>query len=156
MNDLYQNIIICSTDTVWGIGGPVDDLTLKLIYQLKQRPIDKKIMILVGSIEQARSFKQWNTKAEQLAIKLWPGAYSIIVNDQGFRMPNQPLLIKYLLENGPMYMTSANISGQTPVNSIIQAQKIFPQVSKIYDFGPCSDVSSTIYNLDTNQVIVRK
>ncbi len=48
----FEDIFICTTDTVTGIGGPVNENTLKCIYYLKNRPISKKIIILVGSIEQ--------------------------------------------------------------------------------------------------------
>ncbi|WP_406614436.1 Sua5/YciO/YrdC/YwlC family protein [Mycoplasma corogypsi] len=154
MNNKYKDIIICTTDTVCGIGGPINEQTLELIYELKNRPKNKKIMILVGSLKQAQSFKQWNEEADKLAKKVWPGANSIVVNDQGFRMPNQAKLLEYLVNNGPIYMTSANKSGCEPIN-ISQAKEVFPEVSKIYDFGKVSGVASTIYNLDTREIIKR-
>ncbi|ENY68775.1 Hypothetical protein, Sua5/YciO/YrdC/YwlC family protein [Mycoplasmopsis bovigenitalium 51080] len=144
----YNNLFISSTDTVCGIAGPICEQTLEQIYTLKKRNKNKKIIILVGSLEQARQFSQWNSEAEEFAKKYWPGAYSLIVNNQGFRMPNQPKLLEYLLKNGPVYMTSANISGQAPIK-LKQAQDIFPQIKNIYDFGPSSGQPSKIYNLDT-------
>ncbi|VEU70245.1 Sua5/YciO/YrdC/YwlC family protein [Mycoplasmopsis glycophila] len=150
----FEEIIICTTDTVLGIGGPVKKETLDTIYFLKKRPHSKKIMILVGSIEQARSFKEWNLEADELAKKVWPGSNSIIVNDQGFRMPDQKLLIDYLLVNGPLYMTSCNLSGEKPLE-LEMAKKVFPNVSHFYNFGKMSNVPSKIYNLDTNEVIKR-
>ncbi|WLP85155.1 Sua5/YciO/YrdC/YwlC family protein [Mycoplasma seminis] len=153
--DKYQDIIICSTDTVCGIGGPVNEQTLDLIYELKQRPKNKKIMILVGSLAQAQSFKQWNQAATQLAKEKWPGGVSIVVNDQGFRMPNCPKLQQYLIQNGPIYMSSANISGQD-VLTLQQVSEVFPQVKNIYDFCEPNGKPSDIYNLDTGEVIIRK
>ncbi|BAW18199.1 SUA5-like translation suppressor [Mycoplasmopsis bovigenitalium] len=144
----YNNLFISSTDTVCGIAGPICEQTLEQIYTLKKRNKNKKIIILVGSLEQARQFSQWNSEAEEFAKKYWPGAYSLIVNNQGFRMPNQPKLIEYLLKNGPVYMTSANISGQAPIE-LKQAQDVFPQIKNIYDFGPSSGQPSKIYNIDT-------
>ncbi|VEU60906.1 translation factor, SUA5 domain [Mycoplasmopsis bovigenitalium] len=144
----YNNLFISSTDTVCGIAGPICEQTLEQIYTLKKRGKTKKIIILVGSLEQARQFSQWNNEAEEFAKKYWPGAYSLIVNNQGFRMPNQPKLLEYLLKNGPVYMTSANISGQVPIE-LKQAQDVFPQIKNIYDFGPSSGQPSKIYNLDT-------
>lgn len=148
----YADIFITTTDTVCGIGGPINDETLNKLYVLKHRPANKKIMILVGSIEQARQFKQWNNEADEFAKKYWPGNYSIVVNNQGFRMPNQQGLINFLLDKGPMYVTSANISGCAPIE-ISQAASIFPQISNVYDFGQPSGQASKIYNLDTHQWI---
>ncbi|WP_029513494.1 L-threonylcarbamoyladenylate synthase [Mycoplasmopsis primatum] len=144
----FKDIFICTTDTVTGIGGPINQNTLECLYWLKNRPISKKIMILVGSIEQAKKFKEWNNVANEFALKYWPGAYSIIVNNQGFRMPNNKKLCEFLNKNGPMYVTSANISGQEPID-IKCANKIFPDVVHVYDFGAGNNQASKIYNLDT-------
>ncbi|WP_406616183.1 L-threonylcarbamoyladenylate synthase [Mycoplasmopsis hyopharyngis] len=151
----FENIFFCTTDTVNGIGGPVCQETLDALFYLKNRPLEKKIMILVGSLKQAQEFKQWNQKATEVALKYWPGNYSIIINDQGFRMPNNKLLLDFLLKNGPMYVTSANLSGQKPIE-LSQANDIFPKIKQVYDFGKGSNVPSTIINLDTNETIKRK
>ncbi|UUM19567.1 MULTISPECIES: Sua5/YciO/YrdC/YwlC family protein [unclassified Mycoplasma] len=155
MEDKYSKIHIFSTDTVTGIGGPISEQTLELLYELKNRPRDKKIMILVSSIQQAQKFKQWNDMATQVAEKYWPGAYSIIINDQGFRMPNNQLLLNFLEQNGPMYVTSANLSGSKPI-SIDQAHNIFPQVKNVHNFGESSGKPSTLINLDKNFQIIKR
>ncbi|WP_322902293.1 L-threonylcarbamoyladenylate synthase [Mycoplasmopsis felis] len=154
MNSKYSELFICSTDTVTGIGGPVDPKTLELIYELKNRPLDKKIIILVGSMEQVQKFSEWNEEANSLALKLWPGAHTIIVNNQGFRMPNSRLLLEFLIKNGPMYVSSANKSGYPPIN-LDQAHQIFPEILNIYDFGKGSNKPSIIHNLDTGEIINR-
>lgn len=148
-----NTIFICDTDTVCGLGGPINDNTLKTIFELKQRPLNKKIMILVGSIEQAKQFKEWNNEATEWAKQYWPGAFSIIVNNQGFRMPKCSQLCQFLINNGPMYVTSANISGYLPIE-LSEAEKIFPQVKNIYSFN-CqkTNQASAIYHLETKKWI---
>ncbi|QCZ36420.1 L-threonylcarbamoyladenylate synthase [Mycoplasma nasistruthionis] len=155
MVNKYADIIICSTDTVCGIGGPINDITLKELYELKQRPTDKKIMILVGTLTQAQKFRQWTEKATELAEKVWPGPNSIIINDQGFRMPDCMELRNYLIKNGPHYMTSLNISGDKPM-SIEEGEKQFPEVANVKNFCVPSNKPSTIYNLDTDEIIERE
>ncbi|WP_036464815.1 Sua5/YciO/YrdC/YwlC family protein [Mycoplasmopsis sturni] len=151
----FSNIYIFSTDTVNGIGGKVSDLdTLEKLYYLKKRPLEKKIMILVGSLEQAQKFPQWTNKATTIALKYWPGPYSIIVNNQGFRMPNNAQLCEFLIKNGPMYTTSLNISGSDPIQ-LKDASNFFPEVKNILDFGQPKGIPSTIINLDTNEIIKR-
>ncbi|MGY6172598.1 L-threonylcarbamoyladenylate synthase [Candidatus Mycoplasma pogonae] len=152
-NHKYQNIFLTTTDTVVGLGC-FDEKELPLLFELKQRPRHKKIIILVGSIDQARQFRQWNLKADLAAQKYWPGATTLIVNNQGFRMPNQAGLLKFLLKNGPAYVTSANISSQQPL-SLESAQKIFSVIDNVYDFGKGSNKPSTIVNLDTDEIIER-
>ncbi|QZE12257.1 L-threonylcarbamoyladenylate synthase [Mycoplasma sp. Ms02] len=151
-----RDIYIFTTDTVCGIATPVKGGSLDKIYELKQRPFEKKIMILVGSIDQARSFEQWTSGADKWALKFWPGAYSIVVNDQGFRMPNNQKLCEFLLEKGPMFATSANISGDNPIE-IKDAKTTFPTVPQenIYDFGKGSGQASSIYIYDKDLWIRR-
>ncbi|VEU78260.1 L-threonylcarbamoyladenylate synthase [Mycoplasmopsis columbinasalis] len=149
----WDSIFICDTDTVCGIGGPVNSQTLTLLYEAKHRPLEKKIMILVGSLAQAQIFPQWNQNATEWAQKHWPGAYSIIVNNQGFRMPNCEKLCQFLIKNGPMYVSSANISGSAPIH-LNEAQKTFPFINNVYSFDCThSDKPSQIFNLDTNEWI---
>ncbi|RXE94548.1 Sua5/YciO/YrdC/YwlC family protein, partial [Enterococcus faecalis] len=76
----------------------------------------------------------------------------IIVNGQGFRMPNNSQLCQFLLKNGPMYVTSANISGQDPID-ISEANKYFPLVKNVYDFGRGNNKASFIYNIDEKKWI---
>ncbi|AKA49778.1 SUA5-like translation suppressor [Mycoplasmopsis gallinacea] len=154
MNKNYDDIYIFTTDTVCGIGCKVSSGSINKLFELKNRPIEKKIMILVSSIKMAQSFNQWNEKATETALKYWPGAYSIIINDQGFRMPNNAKLLKFLEENGPMYVTSANKSGMSPID-IKDANDVFPQVSNVFDFGKPNGKASTIINLDTGEIIER-
>ncbi|UUD35853.1 Sua5/YciO/YrdC/YwlC family protein [Mycoplasmopsis citelli] len=155
MKDKFSQIHIFSTDTVTGIGGPISEETLNLLYELKNRPREKKIMILVASLEQAQKFPQWTPGATKVAQKYWPGAYSIIVNNQGFRMPNNDLLLQFLEKKGPMYVTSANLSGSKPID-INQAKEIFPQIKNVHDFGLCSGKPSTLINLDKDFEIINR
>lgn len=140
----FDDLFICTTDTVCGLGGPVNKETLKKIYFLKNRNLEKKIMIVVANLKQAKSFENWNSAADKIALKYWPGAVSIVVGNQGFRMPKCPLLQKFLEEHGPMYLTSANLSGQKPL-TLLEASKQFPQIKKIYYFCRPSNKPSDIY-----------
>ncbi len=48
-------------------------------------------------------------------------------------MPNNSQLCQFLLKNGPMYVTSANISGQDPIDISEVLINIFPLVKNVYD-----------------------
>lgn len=147
VKEKYNNLFLVSTDTVAGLGCFNKD-DIALLYELKNRPLDKKIIILVGSLEQARSFPQWNNQAEQLASQYWPGSVSLIVNDQGFRMPDLAPLQQFLLQNGPAYVTSANLSGQAPLD-FAAATKVFPFIKNKYNFGKGSNIPSKIIDVKT-------
>ena len=50
----FKNVFITTTDTVAGIGAPMNKEGEDSLYFLKKRSRDKKLIILVSSIEQAK------------------------------------------------------------------------------------------------------
>lgn len=152
-NKKYNELIISTTDTVLGIGGKVNEKIKKLIYEIKGRDENKKLIILVSSIKQARMFPEWNILAEQYAKKYWPGATTLVVNNQGFRMPNQKKLLEYLEQNGPIYMSSCNLSNAPVCKSIEDAKLIFPEIKNIYNFGKMSQQPSQIIRVEDGEIL---
>lgn len=152
-NKKYNELIISTTDTVLGLGGKVNEKIKKLIYEIKGRDENKKLIILVSSIKQARMFPQWNIQAEQYAKKYWPGATTLVVNNQGFRMPNQKKLLEYLEQNGPIYMSSCNLSNAPVCKTIEDAKLIFPEIKNIYNFGKMSQQPSQIIRVEDGEIL---
>lgn len=152
-NKKYNELIISTTDTVLGIGGKVNEKIKKLIYKIKGRDENKKLIILVSSIKQARMFPEWNIQAEQYAKKYWPGATTLVVNNQGFRMPNQKKLLEYLEQNGPIYMSSCNLSNAPVCKTIEDAKLIFPEIKNIYNFGKMSQQPSQIIRVEDGEIL---
>lgn len=149
----YNELIISTTDTVLGIGGKVNEKIKKLIYEIKGRDENKKLIILVSSIKQARMFPEWNIQAEQYAKKYWPGATTLVVNNQGFRMPNQKKLLEYLEQNGPIYMSSCNLSNAPVCKTIEDAKLIFPEIKNIYNFGKMTQQPSQIIRVEDGEIL---
>lgn len=56
--DKYNELFIATTDTVVGIGAPVSETNRKLILKIKKRKRNNRLIIMVHSLEQARSFKE--------------------------------------------------------------------------------------------------
>jgi tRNA threonylcarbamoyl adenosine modification protein (Sua5/YciO/YrdC/YwlC family) len=61
-------------------------------------------------------------------------------------MPLHPVAIELLRETGPMAVSSANVSGQPPATTVVEAQaQLGSDVSVYLDGGPCPEgVPSTI------------
>ncbi|WP_027122975.1 L-threonylcarbamoyladenylate synthase [Metamycoplasma spumans] len=153
MPNKYSKLFISTTDTVIGIGGPVNEEVKNLIYDIKGRDRNKKLIILVSSIKQARQFKEWNTQAEAYAKEYWPGATTLVVNDQGFRMPNQKKLLDFLEQNGPAYMSSCNLSNAPVCKTIENAKALFPEVDNVYNFGEMSQQPSKIIRVEDGEIL---
>ncbi|TCG10810.1 Sua5/YciO/YrdC/YwlC family protein [Mycoplasma marinum] len=139
----YTNIFISTTDTVVGIGAPMSKENEQKLFSIKNRPSNKPLLVMVSSIEEARKFEGWNNNAEKLAQKYWPGQVTIIIGEIGIRIPNNKQLIELIKIKGPIYMTSANKSGD-PTLDLEEAKKTFPEIKEVYDFGVGSKVASTI------------
>ncbi|CAT04711.1 Putative translation factor (SUA5) [Mesomycoplasma conjunctivae] len=156
----YEQIFLTTTDTVVGIGTFVNNSNLELLYSIKNREKNKKIIILLGNIEQANSFVDQEVfpKLYYSADKYWPGNTTLLLKSKnnngkiGLRIPKQDELIKLLNNKGPAYVTSANISGKQPLN-IQDAIKVFWQVKNIYNFGEGSGIPSTIINFEDKSII---
>ncbi|NQZ29488.1 MAG: Sua5/YciO/YrdC/YwlC family protein [Mycoplasmatales bacterium] len=148
----YEELFIATTDTVVGIGAPISETNRKKIMQLKERPENKKLLIMVGSIAEARTFAGWNSNAEAIAQKYWPGQVTIVLDEIGLRIPDNKGLINLMDEIGPIYMTSANKSGCTTLK-LKEAIKTFPEIHKHYDFGHGTNISSTIIRASDMSII---
>ena len=98
-------------------------------------------------------FPEWNIQAEQYAKKYWPGATTLVVNNQGFRMPNQKKLLEYLEQNGPIYMSSCNLSNAPVCKTIEDAKLIFPEIKNIYNFGKMTQQPSQIIRVEDGEIL---
>ena len=148
----YKNLFISTTDTVVGIGAPISPKNLSLLFEIKKRPRTKGIIIMVSNYNQARKLDGWNDKAEEFAKKVWPGATTLVLSESvAVRMPDKKGLLNLIDDIGPIYMTSANISGKKQL-SFEEAIKEFPMIERNYNFGVGSGKPSTIIRVEDGKV----
>ncbi|WP_349402073.1 threonylcarbamoyl-AMP synthase [Candidatus Phytoplasma solani] len=165
----FNNIIIFPTDTVYGMGVKLYDRKgLQTIYQLKKRSLEKEIIVLCASLQEAQILVQLNEISYQLAASFWPGPLTLILKTQtayfeatgkktiGIRVPKHPLALSLLKKHGPLKTTSVNESGGPPLNDYNIIYKMYCQkVLFIYPNNfPISKVSSTIVDATTNKLII--
>jgi L-threonylcarbamoyladenylate synthase len=111
-------VVAFPTDTVYGVGvSAAHRDRLPALFELKQRPTDKLIPMLVADLAQATE-AGWSAdeRAVALARRFWPGALTMVLpgpsGTQGFRAPNHPVALELIRASGPILATSANLSGQ--------------------------------------------
>ena len=158
-------LVVMPTDTVYGIGADAfDSQAVAGLLAAKGRGRDMPVGVLVGS---------WDTieglvlhvpdEARELVRAFWPGALSLVVRqapslqwDLGdargtvmLRMPLQPVALELLRQTGPMAVSSANVSGQSPATTAAEAQCQLGDLVDVYlDGGPSQcQVASTIVDL---------
>jgi L-threonylcarbamoyladenylate synthase len=110
-------VVAFPTDTVYGVGvvATRPDL-LPALFQLKRRPLDKRIAMLVAGLHQVSGWEV-DDRAQALADRFWPGGLTLVLpgpdgGSQGFRAPDHPVTLALIEATGPIYTTSANISDQ--------------------------------------------
>jgi len=124
---LNGRLIVIPTDTVYGIGTRADDPTATgALFDVKGRPRDLAIAVLVPSSAAAGEIAAFDERAAALAARFWPGPLTLVLprteasrpwelgNDArtiGLRVPQHPLALAVLAITGPLAVTSANRTG---------------------------------------------
>ena len=135
-------VLLMGTDTLPGFHGRADQAEpVARILKLKGRPEGKPLVVLAGSVDQAR-LVTGNLGKPQSAFcrRCWPGPFSLILpaggdlnpavrSDSGtvaVRVPAVPSLRDLILAVGfPIVSTSANLSGQPPIRDFDEAVREF-------------------------------
>ena len=136
---------IVQTDTVMGL----ISLNPKLIYEIKQRPSNKKLIFFVNNINQVKGLNQHE---KNVISQYWPGGLTVIKNGISYRMPDNKILLSLIKLTGPLYSSSANISGNNPITDTTQAIKEFNKSLNnllIINGKTESNIPSTIIDLTT-------
>jgi L-threonylcarbamoyladenylate synthase len=158
------HVIGVPTDTVYGIGvDPADAAAVARLYEIKGRPSDKPISLMVGSIEQAEALVSMTPVASELATRYWPGPLTLVMRTSrplphwvgdpatstvGVRVPDHRELLNLLAETGPLAITSANLSGAPPAMDQEEAQAVFGEAVAVYLPGRCpGGVASTVVDV---------
>jgi len=154
-------IVVFPTETVYGIGtNGLDENAVKKLYEVKKRPLDKPISLLVSNMEMVNLIAKDITEIEyKIMEKFFPGPLTIILKKKnvvpnivtagqdtiGVRMPSGEVARKLVeMANVPIAAPSANISGQ-PSGTNLQEIKKHIEADYYIDGGESElGVSSTI------------
>lgn len=119
-------VVAFPTDTVYGVAvAAAHPDRLEALFALKRRPLDRRIPMLVASLEQATG-AGWDAddRVQRLAERFWPGALTLVLPfcegaptpedgaTQAFRAPDHPVALELIRAAGPLFATSANVSDQ--------------------------------------------
>lgn len=72
--------VVYPTDTSYGLAVDATNLmAIRTLYRIKQRKFGAPIHILVPSVAFAKKVAKWNTSADKLAKKFWPGPLTLVL-----------------------------------------------------------------------------
>lgn len=169
-------IVIFPTETVYGIGtNGLDANAVKKLYNIKKRPLNKPISLLVSDFDMINKITKNITKKEyELMEKFFPGPLTIILEKEdivpdivtantdtvGIRMPSNKITRKLIQYAGaPIAAPSANISGEPSNTNLDNLINIFKNSVDYYiNGGECKiGTASTIVKvIDEVPYILRK
>lgn len=165
---LGGGVALIPTDTVYGLAvTPDDEDAVSQLFQLKTRPQNVNLPIMVGNKEHLEAL---NVKLEPAALKLLdseyiPGAVTLVLGfkdddrlpwlkgreEIAIRIPNDEYLLQVIETAGALLVTSANKHGN-PTATIVKEvlADLNGEPDMVIDGGEVEVIPSTIINCRVN------
>ena len=161
--DILKNdgVISVPTDTVYGLCGKIDSKkAYKKLLEIKERPINKAFPIMCADEKQVRKIGIVDKNVEKLISEFMPGPITLILERNenlddyitngkdtiAVRIATTKALVELIRTVGtPLFMTSANKSGEPECKNIAEIEKLSPLLDGIlygkYSFGKASTIA---------------
>ena len=162
-------IVIFPTETVYGIGtNALNEQSIKHLFEIKQRPLNKPISLLVNSMKMIEEIATDISDIEYALMKnFFPGPLTIILkknniipnivtsnsNTVGIRMPANKIALELLnYANIPIATTSSNLSGNPSQTNFENTIKDFKNSADYFINGGESEIglASTVIQIVNN------
>jgi L-threonylcarbamoyladenylate synthase len=162
-------LVVFPTETFYAIGAdPMQANALTSILQVKGREPDKTIALIAANAASAFAIaREIPTQARLLAERFWPGPLTLVLPARqdlnetligpgggiGVRVsPHPTAYVLALAAGGLLTATSANLSGEPPARTLMQAREALGARIKVYlDGGTLgSDAPSTVVDFSAD------
>ena len=155
-----DGVISVPTDTVYGLCGKIDSKkAYEKLLEIKERPINKAFPIMCADEKQVRKIGIVDKNVEKLISEFMPGPITLILERNenlddyitngkdtiAVRIATTKALVELIRKVGtPIFMTSANKSGEPECKNIAEIEKLSPLLDGIlygeYSFGKASTI----------------
>lgn len=157
-----SGLVVMPTDTVYGLACDAFDPTgVRRLLRAKGRGRAMPTPVLIGSADTLRALATKLTDdIRALASAFWPGGLTLICRQQpslrwdlgdarstvALRIPDHQDAIDLLSDNGPLAVSSANLTGHPPAANVQEAYDMLRDSVDVYlDGGPArGNLPSTI------------
>lgn len=157
-------MVVFPTETVYGIGVDAFNIeALASLYEKKQRPLDKPLLMHISGVEMANSVAILDEKTIELINRYTPGPLTLVVKRReevpgiavadgdtvGLRFPSNKVFLELSKAfGGPIAATSANISGFKSAKNAEELTPVLDIADMVIDGGKCEfGIESTIVSL---------
>ena len=170
--DILKNngVISVPTDTVYGVCARIDSKKAHdNLILVKNRPETKPFPVMCANEEQIKGIAIVNEKAEKIIKSFMPGPITIVLNKKetvpdyitngkktiAIRMATSKTLEKIIVSLGtPIFMSSANQSGEKTSESLEEIEKNCPKINGILEGKIKLGVGSTIIDCTSEKIKV--
>ena len=124
-------IVAMASDTIYGLVGKAPDTEMQ-IYRIKGRKFSKLLLQLIPSADVLEDLGAFLPSSD--ILNLWPGYFTFIFKmssggTASFRVPKDEYTLRLIRELGfNLYSTSANRSGEAPLNNPMEIEHVFGKV----------------------------
>ena len=163
-----NGVISVPTDTVYGLCSISNSKeSYNKLMDIKKRPNSKKLPIMCADKKQIEKFLVVDKKTERIIDTFMPGPLTLILkkkeniqiysNDDSdtlaVRMATSEALRKIISKlDCPIFMSSANISGESPCTSLDEIEKTFPELDGMIEGNVVFGLSSTIVDCTSSSI----
>ena len=171
-----DGVISVPTDTVYGVCARINSKkAFDKLVDTKKRPKNKSFPVLCLDEEQIKSIAIVNKNAEKLIRKFMPGPITLVlnkkmeafsyVNNAGERESNElavrivPLeVLKKLVQKtgSPLFLSSANLSGEEVCTTLDDIEKTFPNIDGILEGEVSFGQASTIVDCTQEEIKIQR
>lgn len=170
--DILKNngVISVPTDTVYGVCARIDSKKAHdNLILVKNRPETKPFPVMCANEEQIKDIAIVNEKAEKIIKAFMPGPITIVLNKKetvpdyvtngkktiAIRMTTSKTLEKIILSLGaPIFMSSANQSGEKTSESLEEIEKNCPKINGMLEGKIKIGIGSTIIDCTSEKIKV--
>ena len=161
-----DGVISVPTDTVYGVCARINSVqAYNNLMAAKNRPITKLFPIMCADEEQIKSIAIVDKKAEKLIRAFMPGPITLILNKKpevpiyaghttiAIRMATSKVIKDLIIKTeSPIFMSSANQSGETICTSLDEIERSFPDLDGMLEGSVSFNQASTIVDCTLDEI----
>lgn len=171
-----DGVISIPTDTVYGVCARINSQkAFDNLVNAKHRPANKSFPVLCLNEKQIKSIAIVNSNAEKLIRAFMPGAITIVlkkkreafeyINNAGTRISDELavriLPLKFVNEliqkvGSPLFLSSANLSGQEVCKTLDEIEATFPDINGIVEGEVSFGQASTIVDCTCEEIKIQR
>lgn len=170
MAEILKNdgVISVPTDTVYGVCARMNSLQAQEnLREVKNRPLTKAFPVMCCDEEQIKSIAYVDERSEKLIRAFMPGPVTFILKEKenvpdyvnngmetlAIRMATSEVLAELIRETGsPVFMTSANQSGEPVCTSLDEIEKSCPLLDGMMEGNVSFGEASTIIDCTKREI----